>query len=134
MTQTPILEAILHPPLGLIQRELIGTVSGSGDLTRDTGALPPFNNVNAYGLTWDIFTLPAGWGIEFGFPNVYEPRLLQAATVHRDFAGHDIVSEYHDFYAEGIYWLWENPGPQYVHYEISPGIELTLFWLRVTIP
>jgi hypothetical protein len=131
MTQVPILETILHPPIGALQREIIGNFSGSGDLTRPAFALPPFQNVNAYGLTWDIFTLPSGWSIFYGFPNIYTPRLLQASTVHQDISGHNIISEYHDFYVEGIYWLWENPGPQLVHYEISPGIELVLYWLIV---
>lgn len=132
--QIPILETILHPPLGVLRRELIGTLSGSGDLTHNTGASAPFNNVNAYGLTWSIFTLPAGWGISYGYPNTYDPRLLQAATIHRDSAGHDIISEYHDFHAEGIFWLWENPGPQFVHYEISPGVSLVMYWVRWIVP
>lgn len=136
MTQTvPILETILHPPLGLLQRELIpGLLSGSVDLTRNTGSLAPFNNVNAYGLSWAFFTVPIGFGFEIGFPDVYFNRMLQASTVHTDFAGHELVSEYHSFFSEGIYWLWQNPGPSRVHLEIEPGVELQAFWLIVRIP
>lgn len=132
--QIPVLDLILHPPLGVLSRELIGTLSGSGDLTRPSVLPKPFDNVNAYGLTWSIFTLPIGWGITYGYPNVYEPRLMQASTVHRDQQGHDIISEYHDFVAEGIYWLWENPGPLKVHYDISPGVSLVLYWIIWLIP
>lgn len=122
----PVLDAITHPPLGVLQRELIpGIGSGSHDLTRPGGPL----NVNAYGLTWDAFTVPITWGRTLGNPDVFENRLLQASTVHTGIDSHDLVSEYHDFYAEGIYWLWENPFPTRVHVEINVGITLVLFWL-----
>jgi hypothetical protein len=137
MTQSPvpIFEALIHPPLGLVKRELIpGLFSGSYDLTRATGALAPFNNVNAYGLTWSIFSVAAPEGIYFGFPNIYEHRLIQVATVHRDYSGHDFISEYHDFQVEGLYWLWENPGPQLVHVEIPSNVQLNLWWIVVNIP
>jgi hypothetical protein len=128
----PLFDVLLHPPLGLLQRELIsGTFSGAGDLTRNTGALPPFNNVNAYGLTWDIVSIAATEGYRLGQPVIYEHSLIQASTTHRDFAGHDLISEFHDFYSEGIYWLWDNPGPQLVHYEIPINVSLALFWLVV---
>lgn len=136
MTQDlPILETLLHPPLGALQRENIpGLFTGRNVLTRPASVLPPFNNVNAYGLTWDIFTIGAGWGFTLGDPRIYEPRLLQAATVHDDRLGHSIISEYHDFFAEGIYWLWNNPGPTSVIVNISPGVQLSLFWLVVNVP
>jgi hypothetical protein len=132
MTQTVgIGELLLHPPLGLITRELItGVFDGSGDLDR-SGPTPPFNHVNAFGLTWDFFTVPAGMGRTLGNPVIYEQRMLQLSTVHEGFDGHALVSEYHDFYAEGIYWLFANPGPLRVHYEIAPGVEVTFFWLLV---
>lgn len=127
-TNVPVLEAILHPPLGALTREIIpGVFTGSHDFTRPGGPLA----VNAYGLTWDIFTLPTNWGITYGQPNVYSPRLLQANTIHTGLDGHDLVSEYHDFYTEGIYWLWANPFPSRVHVEISPGVELAFFWIII---
>lgn len=136
MTQPiPILEAILHPPLGLLKRELIpGLFSGAGNLTRNTGSLPPFNNVNAYGLTWSFVSVPDTLGIEFGTPNVYEERMLQLSAMHIGFDGHEIVSEYHSFQVEGVYWLWQNVGPSRIHYDIRIGVELTFFWLVVSIP
>lgn len=135
MTQTPILEAILHPPLGLLRRELItGTFSDSGELTRPAAVLPPFNNVNAYGLTWDFFTVPAGYGFEPGVVPIADRRMLQLATTHTDFDDHELVSEWHEFRAEGVYWLWENPGPRRILYSISPGVVITFFWLVIRIP
>lgn len=131
MTQIPILEALLHPPLGLLVRSLIpGTWSGSFDLDRP-GPTPPFNNVNAYGLTWDFFTVPAGYGRDLWLPNVFDRPMLRGSTIHTGLDSHDLVSEWHDFYSEGTYWLWANPGPTRIHLDVSPGVELTLFWLLV---
>jgi hypothetical protein len=128
----PIIDVLLHPPLGLLQRELItGLISGPTDLTRNTGNLAPFDNVNAYGLTWSFFTVPAEFGLTLGSPIVYEERMVQVSTVHTDFAGHDIISEYHGFSVEGIYWMWENPGPTRVHVEVAPGLSIQAYWLVV---
>lgn len=132
MTQVPILEALLHPPLGALQRSLItGLFTGAGDLTRATGGPPPFNNVNAYGLTWDFFTVPAGYGRELGNPDLFDRRMIQLSTIHTGFDAHDLISEFHEFRAEGIYWLWNNPGPTRIHYDIAPGVEVVFFWLLV---
>lgn len=129
----PIFDTLVHPPLGLLTRSLIpGTFTGSGNLTRPAPlAIPPFQNVNAYGLTWDIFTIASTVGFESGFPTVYEERICQLATVHTDVSGHDVISEYHEFNVEGIYWLWENAGPAYVHYEIPSNVVLVLYWLLI---
>lgn len=132
MTQTPILEAILHPPLGILQRELVtGLFSGSGDLTRPAAAPPPFNHVNAYGLSWTFFTVPVGYGRDLWQPQVFDRAMMRLGTVHTDIAGHDLFSEWHDFYSDGIYWLWNNPGPTRIHYDISPGVEVTFYWLLI---
>jgi len=136
MTQiVPIFEALIHPPLGAIQRELIpGVFSGAGDLDRKTGNLPPFNNVNAYGLTWTFFTVPAAFGRIAGDPIVFEERMLQLSTIHADALGHEFTSEFHDFRSEEIWWLWENTGPTRIHYEIQVGVVVVFFWLIIKFP
>lgn len=130
--QIPIGTNILRPPLGLVQRELIpGLASGAGDLTRP-GLIPPLNNVNAFGLTWDFFTVPAPFGYVLGEPRVYHERMIQLSTVHEDVAGHDVTSEVFDAFSEGIYWLWTQPGPKRVHYEIVPGVDVQFFWVIIS--
>jgi hypothetical protein len=129
----PVHDLLTAPPLGFIRRTLIpGVFAGSGDLTRPQAIpVPPFNNVNAYGLTWDIFTVPAEFGFILGSPLFYFERLVQLSTIHADAAGHQLVSEFHDFHVEGIYWLWANAGPTRVHYEIQTGVTLVLYWLTL---
>jgi hypothetical protein len=131
----PIVETIAHPPLGWLGRELIvGSFTGTGDLDRDTGAAPPWNHVNANGLTWDFFTVPARFGYTLGNPRIYEHRMIQLSTVHTGSDNHELVSEFHDFYSEGLYWMWENAGPTRIHYEIAPGVVVIFFWLLPHLP
>lgn len=136
MTQPiPVAEALIHPALGFLAREIIpGIFTGQGDLTRPTGALPPFNNVNAFGLTWTFFTVPDTLGVEFGTPNVYEERMLQLASMHIGSDGHELVSEFHSFAVDGVYWLWQNAGPSRIHYDIRIGVEIVFFWLLFRLP
>lgn len=128
MTEVPILETLLHPPLGLLKRELItGTFSGAGSIDRVSGPV----GVNAYGLTWDIVTIPDGYGYIIGTPTVYYERIIQAATSHVGLDSHELLSEWHEFNVEGAYWLWDNPLPHKIYYNIGVGIELALFWLVI---
>ena len=125
----PIANTLLHPPLGALRRELItGVYSGSGDLTRP-GGFPPFENVNAYGLTWSFFTVPETFGYQLGSPRRYYERMIQLSTIHTDLAGHELVSEDFEAVADGIYWLWSNAGPTRVHYEIIPAVTVLFEWV-----
>jgi hypothetical protein len=132
----PIAEVLLHPPLGSLTRLIIpGLFSGSGDLDRPAGIDHfPLNNVNAYGLTWSFFSVPDTIGYSLGQPVVYEERMLQTNTVHRARDGHDLVSEWHDWFVEGAWWLWFNPGPQRVHYDIRIGVQLVFYWIVLEFP
>ena len=127
--QWPIGLNLLHPPLGLLQRELIpGLADGIGDLVRP-GPTAPFNHVNAFGLSWTFFSVPAPFGYTLGDPRTYHQRMIQLSTVHTDLSGHDTVSDVLDAHAEGLYWLWAEAGPTRVHYEIVPGVRVQFFWL-----
>jgi hypothetical protein len=129
--QIPIGGNILHPPLGILQRELIpGLFTGSGDLTRP-GPTPPFNNVNAVGLSWSFFTVPAPFGYRVGDPIIYYERMIQLSTIHQDIGTHQLVSEVYDAYADGHYWMWQEAGPSRVHYEICPGVDVVFYWLII---
>lgn len=130
----PVADAILHPPYGAMRRELIaGLFSGSGDLQRATGALPPFNHVNAYGLRTSFFTVPAGLGYQVGNPNVYFDRIVQLTAIYEDALGNDDTLEIVDIHFERI-WLWFEPAPLKIHYEIFPGVSVNFEWMIVKFP
>jgi len=125
---------LLHPPFGWLRREVIaGTFSGSGDLDRNTGALPPFDNVNAYGLRWSFFTVPAPFGYDLGSPRVYHNRMIQITVRYRDALGNDQDLEVYDVHFEQAIF-WKEPGPLLIHYEIAPGVDVVFEWLIVKYP
>jgi len=124
----PVIQTLAHPPIGFLRREIIsGTFTGGGDLTRPSG---PFN-VDAWGLSWDFFSVPAPFGYDLGQPIVYHNRMIQLSANHAGTDGHVFISEFHSFFSEGIYWLWDNALPTNIHYEIAPGVVVVFFWLLV---
>jgi len=130
----PLLDTLLHPPYAFLRRELIaGTFSASGDLTRATGALPPFNHVNAYGLRTQFFTVPAELGYRLGQPLEYEMRMVQLTARYTDALGNDDDLEVVDLHVERV-WVWQEPGPTLIHYEILPGVVCVFEWLIVKFP
>ncbi len=130
----PLSDTLLHPPYGALRRELLaGIFSGSGDLTRATGALPPFNNVNAYGLRTSFFTVPAQFGYRLGQPLEYENRMVQLTARYTDALGNNDDLEVLDLHFEWV-WLWQEPGPLLIHYEIFPGVACVFEWLIVKFP
>jgi len=130
----PIADALFHPPYGFMRRETIsGTFTGSGDLQRATGAAAPFNNVNAYGLRTSFFTIPAEMGYVLGDPNVYFDRIVQLTAVYEDALGNDDVLEELDVHFERV-WLWLEPGPLKIHYDVFPGCVVSFQWMIVKFP
>ncbi len=130
----PLVDTVLHPPYGAMRRELIaGVFSGSGDLTRATGAFAPFNNVNAYGIRTQFFTVPAGFGRVLGSPDEYFDRMVQLTARYEDALGNDDDLEVLDLHIERV-WIWQEPGPLLIHYEIAPGVECIFEWMVVNFP
>jgi hypothetical protein len=130
----PILDTVLHPPYGAMRRELIsGVFSGSGTLTRATGAAAPFNNVNAYGLRTSFFTVPIHAGRELGSPDVFLDRVVQLTARYDDALGNADDLEVHNVHFEHV-WLWLEPGPALIHYEVFPNFEVVFEWIIVKFP
>ena len=109
---------------------------GDGELTRPAFAFPPFNNVNAFGIAVDFFTIPERIGRKHGFIDQFEERIVQICTVHTDQDGHDFVSEYmwqvEEFsgvFCDGAVWIWANAGPTKVGYSIFPGCVVVFHWM-----
>jgi hypothetical protein len=85
--------------------------------------------VDAFGITWDFFTVPAGFGSTPGNPVRYENTMLQLGVVHKDLGTHEYYSEYHSFDAEGIYLTFALLAPVRIDYTIAPGVAVSFFWL-----
>ena len=111
--------------LHLVRETISGAKTGSGSLTRPSGPI----GVDAFGITWDFFTVPAGFGSTPGNPTRYENEMLQLGVVHQDLGTHQYYSEYHSFDAEGLYLVFANLAPTQIDYNIAPGVVVSFFWL-----
>lgn len=123
----PIIDQLVHPSIGLLTRSAsLGVFSGGGTLT------PPQNPLVAltYGLTWDFFTVPVGFGFAVGDPNIYFDRILQLSSEYVELGGHSILTQVADVRTDGDKYMWEEPLPLAVHYYIAPGVSVTFFWLQ----
>lgn len=123
---TSVIEQFLHPPLGVLVREIIpGLAAGSGSLTRPRGPVP----VDAFGMTFDFITVPAGLGFVVGNFNEYFDRILQLSVVHTLLDGHSVVSESFDLHQDAQPIVFEQALPTRVDYFIAPGVSVQFFWL-----
>ena len=115
-------------PISFAVRTLIpGVFSGSGTLTRPFAGV----GVDALGISWDFFTIPAGIGRDVGDPVHYEVRMLQLAVEHQDLGANTFFSEFHDFNVEGIYLMFATALPTSIHYTIAPGVVVVFYWLLI---
>jgi hypothetical protein len=121
-----VIEQFLHPPLGVLTREIIpGLASGSGVLTRPRGPVP----VDAFGVTFTFFTVPAGYGYQLGNIREYDVRMLQLSVVHTLLDGHSIVSENFNVNSDNLPILWAVALPTQIQYYIAPGVQVQFWWL-----
>lgn len=123
----PIIDQLAHPSFGLLTRSAtLGTFTGTGTLT------PPQNPLVAltYGISWSFFTIPAGFGVLLGDPNEYFDRILQLSSEYQDLGGHSFLSQISAEFADGGFYLWEEPLPFAIHYYITPGCAVNFFWLQ----
>lgn len=125
--QIPIIDALVHPPFGLINRVLIpGLFNGDGTLA------PPQNVAIAltYGISWSFFTVPAKWGRVLGNPDALDPPVLQLAVDYNDLGGHTFTHQVEWQPYDGLYYFWNEPLPLALRYHIAPGVSLNFFWLQ----
>lgn len=125
---TTIIGEFAHPPWGSLSRELIGTFSFTGSvhvLQRVRGPV----TVDAFGLAWGLFTIPAGAGFQKGVVKTYHDRFLQVGVRFTDLGGHDFYGEMLDIDQDGAYHLFDQPLPTAIDIYVFPNYAITLYWL-----
>lgn len=124
---TPIIDALLHPPLGLLSFALIGNQLGQSTHTYN----PPQGPLAfTYGLQWSIVAVDPGIGFQIGAIEVYYDPIIQVLAHYHTFDGTLVIGEWHWFYSEGDLWFWEAPLPTDIEVYVPPGFELSLAWLQ----
>src|ERR1700682_5889310 len=99
MPQIPqgIIQLASHPPFGILSRETHPAItSATANIQRIRGPV----NVDAFGISFDFFTIPAAFGWADGLAKRYENRILQWAGLYTDLSGHSFHSQLVDVYEE----------------------------------
>lgn len=129
MVQVPqgIIQLATHPPFGVIQRELIATplTYGVTQLQRIRGPV----NVDAFGMSFDFFTIPAEFGSTQMVSTRYEHVIVQMAPLYTDLSGHDMYGPMVDISEEGQYYFFDALLPTRVDVFVQVGCVVTGFWL-----
>lgn len=121
-----VIQQFAHPPLALLGRETIpGLLTGSGTLTRPSGPI----GVDAFGLIWSFFTVPSGYGYAYGPTLEYVERMVQWSVEYTLIDGHSFTLEYYDAHSDALPFLWVEPFPTSVLYDIAPGVGIAASWL-----
>jgi len=124
---TGVVQALNHPPFGVLSRDTHPTTIDSTTLyiQRIRGPV----NVDAFGISFDFFTIPAPFGSTFGVVNRYETRILQWAAQYTDLTGHDVLSQTTDVYEEGVYYYFDDLFPTKIVVSVTLGCVVIPQWL-----
>lgn len=125
---TGVINEFAHPPWGSLSRELIGTFTSSGNphvLQRIRGPV----NVDAFGITWSVTTVPAQAGRQSRLSTDFEDPFLQLGVRYTDLGGHDFYGQLFNQTVDGQYFLWDQPIPTAVDLWVFPNFGVTMYWL-----
>jgi hypothetical protein len=124
---TGVIQQFLHPPVGLLTRELIApALTGAGTLTRTRGPV----GVDAFGIEISFFTIPAAFGRVLGAVDRFENRIIQLTVQHTLVDGHLVDTEVFDVYSEGIILFTESL-PTSIAFDVTVGCTVIGHWLLV---
>jgi len=118
--------------LGLVGKRLFNDVliepdrSGEGSLTRP-GAL---GGVNAFGIQWQLVTVPAGFGIDEGAPDQTEIDFMQLSYMYDSDIGL-VPSDSKYIRSISGRWNWGLSYPDAVDYFIMPGAVVRFWWIVI---
>lgn len=130
---TGIIQLFLHPPIGLQKVEVINQepVEGSGSLTRPRLVVPIGNvGVDAFGLFWQIGTVPSGYGIVTAAGKAtYDRTVLHLSVVHRLQDGTEVFTQTADINEGQGFLQFTESFPLRVQFTLAPGVPAFFYWL-----
>ncbi len=123
---TGLIQLASHPPLGTISRE---THSSIDHTTTSIQRIRGLTNVDAFGISFDFFTIPAAFGWSDGLVKRYENRILQFAPLFTDLSGHNFHQPPIDVFEEGLYWFFPDLFPTRIDVSVTVGCVVVPYWL-----
>jgi hypothetical protein len=130
MVQVPtgVISEFAHPPWGVLTQELVGTFTSSGNVHTLTRVRGPIN-VDAFGISWSVFTAPAAAGRKTRVVTVYEDDFLWLGVRYTNLSGNDFYGQVLEVHEDGLYFLWDQPIPTSIDIWVFPNFAVTMSWL-----
>jgi hypothetical protein len=128
MVQVPtgIISALAHPPYGVLSREVHGALTaGAWSLQRVRGLV----NVDAFGISFDFFTIPAAFGWTQQVEKVYELPIVEFQPQYKLFDGHVEGGEVTTLYHEGALNYFDQLLPQQIDVWVQVGCVVIPYWV-----
>jgi hypothetical protein len=128
MTDTSVVDALLHPPIELLQVTTAGLMNPYGPGLTDL----PMGAVGrpTYGLTWEVAGAAPGLGRTVGVITRFERRLFQCVIFNSlHIFGETFAAETFESDLESGVHFNQFAVPQGYSVFISPGVFLTFNWL-----
>lgn len=123
---TGVIDLAAHPPFGILSREVAASIDHtSTNIKRIRGPV----NVDAFGISFSFFTIPAAFGSALGVVQEYEQRVLQFAPLYTDLSGHTFHSGVTDVYQEGLYYYFADLFPTQIDVYVTVGCVVIPSWL-----
>lgn len=128
MPDVSVVQQFLHPPIGLLAREVIagGPFSAYNSFQRVRGPV----GVDAFGIGWDLEDWPDGYGTS-GEPValVFDRTVLVLRILHRFFDGSDAWTQVATVRNQTGFVLFDEALPWLVRTNLSPGVSASFWWL-----
>jgi hypothetical protein len=127
--QIPIIDALVHPPIGLLTRV---AVPGNPQTGPFLALAPPQNPVIAltYGVVLRIHAVGAFHGRDVSFPVQYDPPLGKMVSQYTDLSGFGVVQQIEEWTYDNQWYVWNESLPTLWSIYLSPDVTVDLFWLQ----
>jgi hypothetical protein len=128
MPQIPsgIIGALSHPPYGLLSRETLGPLTaGVTTIVRTRGPI----NVDAFGMSFSFFTIPAAFGSEQRVHLDYEVPIVEFAPLYTMFDGHTVYGDTVTLFHEGDLLFFDQLFPTQIDVWVQVGCTVIPYFL-----
>lgn len=124
----PIIDLLLHPPIGLLSRV---AVPGNPQAGPFIALAPPQGlGFGTYGICLRIHTVGAFHGRDVGTPIQFDPPLGKMACQYTDLSGFGVTQQLETWTYDNQWYVWDIPLPGLWTIYLQPDVVADLFYLQ----
>jgi hypothetical protein len=124
----PIIDALVHPPIGLLTRV---PIDGNPQIGPFIALAPPQSPLAlTYGVVLRINSVGEFHGHDVAFPQQYNPPLGKMASNYEDLSGFGVTQQVELWTFDNQWYVWQESLPSLFTLYLSPDVTANLFWLQ----